>query len=100
MVLQAILNYFYYLSLFLNYFYFNRSLSMNEIYHFSAGEVITFRFDSFLPEENYTTNATIQCHPENNEVVYDIKKHIEILRNSCFTHKRIEEHCKYFMWCC
>ena len=38
--------------------------------------MITFRFDSFLPEENYTTNATIQCHPENNEVVDDIKNAI------------------------
>ena len=46
------------------------------MYYFSAGEVITFRFDSFLPEENYTTNATIQLHPENNEVVDDIKNAI------------------------
>ena len=46
------------------------------MYNFSAGEVITFRFDSFLPEENYTTNATIQRHPENNEVVDDIKNAI------------------------
>ena len=38
--------------------------------------MITFRFDSFLPEENYTTNATIQLHPENNEVVDDIKNAI------------------------
>ena len=46
------------------------------MFHFSAGEVITFRFDSFLPEENYTTNATIQLHSENNEVVDDIKNAI------------------------
>ena len=46
------------------------------MYQFSAGEVITFRFDSFLPEENFTTNATIQLHPENNEVVDDIKNAI------------------------
>ena len=50
--------------------------TINATYHFSAGEVITFRFDSFLPEENYTTNATIQLHPENNEIVDDIKNAI------------------------
>ena len=38
--------------------------------------MVTFRFDAFLPEENYTTNATIQLHPENNEVVDDIKNAI------------------------
>ena len=52
------------------------SLMHCTLYHFSAGEVIAFRFDSFLPEENYTTNATIQRHPENNEVVDDIKNAI------------------------
>ena len=35
----------------------------------SVGEVMTFRFDSYLPEENYTNNATIQRHPENDETV-------------------------------
>ena len=50
--------------------------TINAIYHFLAGEVITFRFDSFIPEENYTNNATIQLHPENNELVDDIKNAI------------------------
>ena len=47
----------------------------NLLFTFLEGEVLTFRFNSFL-SENYTSNATILRHPENDEIVRDIQSSI------------------------
>ena len=59
---------------------------------------MTFRFNSFLSEENYTINATIQRHPENDEIVQNFENYLmdmisqsDVSVEKLFTEVRLNE---------